>query len=248
MAVNDPNRKHYFGALKPSDVFAFLDNCSKNKVLIQVWEQGKSEDHVEEFKIEKYSPESDRITIMPQGGLMAKLTGPSLVDINIFIKFLADKKLQYFSTGKISVEKDAEGKKIYYLKLNQSIYKGQQRSNFRLKTNEKRNILLKMANGKIVDCDDISVGGSSFIIEKKDLDQYPKNEVITDSSILFNNVKFDISHIKIAGHIPIEGDDTKIRIGLAFLQLSKGVEKALFDAINDEIRKDEIAKLLKKGK
>ena len=243
----DPNKRHYFTEVSPQETLDVFKKAIEDKHEIKVWEEGKSEEEVESFTIKAVDQKTHLITLIPHGGLLSKLFTSKLIDKSVFLK-IGSGKFQFFSTAEMSVDKAT---KDHQLKLTSPLFKTQQRSNYRLMASSQVRIQFRLSEEILHDALDISAGGTSFIIPKKDQDHYTKGTIFDGCRLGLNKTKFDIPQATVVGQWPADKpnddeEDTEeyVKIGVSFTNLSKDAEEELFKVINSEARAEEMRKTM----
>lgn len=244
----DPNKKHYFSSLSKSETITFCQELVTSQSLINIWEKGTNEDKIEELIVQDFNPTNFSLSVKVQGGLLSKLTGPNLLDTDVYIKFPnQDEKMQYFTTGHIKYDSSV---KAYTIVITGEVFKGQQRTNYRLAAGKQRRIVLKISEKTEYNCNDISTGGLSFMITATDADQFEIGATLSDCNLIFKNKQYHIPSLKIAGLFPEKDHSgnptTQIKIGLSFIDLPSKLEADLFQVINSEAREEEILRFIQK--
>lgn len=243
MKKKDANKKHYFTIVDPNEVSSVLDNGAKESISIYLWSQGQKEDQLEEYEITGFTPDSITISLDIKGSFLSKIGKSKLTDNEVYLK-LNYNKFQYFSYSTLSYDDEA---KSYVLKVNNDVYRSQQRSNYRLNANAYVIVQFKM-NEEVHDAHDISAGGTSFTVSEEDLPKFPEGEIFKDCMLRLNRDKFEIPQAKIAKTWPIKDTEEKptgnFKVGIAFIDVPKDTEEDLFKSINGEARAEEIRKQL----
>lgn len=239
--MNDKNKKHYFDKIGPeSYAEAFNGLLSEEDPEVVVWAKG-NEEIVEEFVPTQYKGDEKAIYLRKKGNFLDRISGSDFVDREVLAKFIVD-RYKYFFTAKLFFSPQA---KEFKLSIAGDFYKSQQRANYRLDADENNVVQLKM-NNYLHNGMDISAGGTSVTISDKDSALYPKGKVYSPCELTYNGKKYVIPAVKIMGVFPmkdqngVEGNIYKL--GLAFLNLSKETEEALFKQINSQIRTQEVKK------
>jgi len=247
VAEKDANRKHYFSLVDDEDALGICDFLSREKKSLFLWLKGDNEKDVEEFEIQSFEPESRKMTLKSKAGLLKLLSGSRMVDKEVFIK-MSTNRFHVFSTSKLTFDVDS---KIYTVFLNRDIYKGQQRTNYRLMASAYIKIQLKIDDTTYTALD-ISAGGTSFKVDKELSHLFVKDEIKENSIIALNGRKFNIPKARIAGQWeyedPSQPEVPMMKVGVAFDDLGKGAEEELFKHINSEARGEEIRKKMEADK
>ncbi len=247
MAEKDANRKHYFSLVDEEDTLGICEFLAREKKTLFLWLKGDSEKDVEEFEIQSFDPASKKMTLKSKAGLLKLLTGSRLVGKDVFIK-MSTSRFHVFSTSLLTFDDDS---KIYTLHINRDVYKGQQRTNYRLMASPYIKVQFKV-DETAYPALDISAGGTSFIVNKDISHLFVKDEIKENNVIALNGRKFNIPKARIAGQWdyedPNEPEVAKVKVGVAFVDLNKGDEEELFKHINSEARGEEIRKKMEADK
>ncbi len=245
---NDKNKKHYFSEVEPSELTEICGKIIEEEIEIKAWEQGKSDKEVETFIPKTYSADDRILEISLGGGLLSKLSSSKLLDKDIFIKIGSD-KFQFFSTSILEYNKDT---KTYFIVLSRSLFKTQQRTNYRLQSSTYIRIQFRIDADTLKEGLDISAGGTSFIVPKEEASLYQKNHIFKDCKLGLNSEKFNIPSAKVAATWPAKNASDEptgeLNVGIAFEDLTPETEELLFRYINGEARADEMRKMMDKRK
>lgn len=247
-AVRDPNRKHYFSIVKEGELARFVADLKKHGEEIILWCQG-AEKKAESFTLKSIegNDKAPILKLTQKGGLLSKLTGSSLIDKEVLAKITLG-KYTFFTTSFLSYDPNSS---VYTAVLEETIYKSQQRSNYRLAVSEFIKVQFKM-NERIFDCNDISAGGTSFTLGEEEKELFQKDQQFVSCELLFNKKKFNIPKAKIAGTFPNKDQNGKelpgIKVGVAFVSIPDQTEEDLTIHINSEARAEEIQKRFRKKK
>ncbi len=244
MTKRDPNKKHYFDEVALQEMKDLMPTLIESKAEVNIWEQGKHED-VEFYKCTSGDEESMQLFLENQGGFLSKLTGSSLKDKDVFIKFTIG-KMQYFTTSLLQQD---ETSKDYILTFDRKVYKSQQRSNYRLMFSSSVTIQFKI-DDEVFDGLDISAGGTSIEVPESEADRFAKDKEFSECQLRLNTFKTDIAQCKVAGSWVAKDSlgqpNGNIKLGIAFLNVDKKTEEKLFQEINSEARAEEMRKMMAK--
>lgn len=234
----DPNKKHYFQVALPEEFSETLFmHCShENSPPLTVWEKGENEENAEIYQAIEYFPLPKIIKLKPTGKLVTKITGSSKAGKQVLIKIPIEEKINYFTGGRLKFDSSDLS---YSLEIQQEIYKSQARGNFRLNASAVIPIQFKIDN-QVFDALDVSVSGTSFLIEKKESDRFVKGTLFKDCTLRFDRKNYHIPLVQIAAHIPL--DDGSLKVGLAFKDLPRKTEDELYIKISTEARGEEMKK------
>lgn len=247
----DPNKKHYFSEVDPSEYAEIVAKAIDDEIEILAWEQGKS-DAAEKFTAKAYDAASRKITLQTTGGLLSKLSSSKLPEKDIFLK-IGSGKFQFFSTSVFHQDPET---KDYYFALCHSVFKTLQRQNYRLQASAHIKIQFRIDDDTLHDGLDISAGGTAFTVSEEEAPRYAKDTVFEDCKLGLNKEKFSIPRAKVAGSWPVKDTEDnptgELKVGVAFEGLTADTEEAMFKAINGEARAEEMRKKmleqkLKKG-
>lgn len=247
MAEKDANRKHYFSLVDDEDVVGICEFLAKEKKTLLLWLKGDSEKDLEEFEIQSFDPKSRKMTLKSKAGLLKLLTGSRMVGKEVFIK-MSTSRFHVFSTSELTFDEDS---KIYTMHIDRDVYKGQQRTNYRLMASSYIKIQFKIDETSYHALD-ISAGGTSFKVNKELTDLFVKDEIKENCIIALNGRKFTIPKARIAGQWeyedPNEPETPMMKVGIAFVDFGKNAEEELFKHINSEARGEEIRKKMEADK
>lgn len=243
MNLVDANRKHYFSVVPADELKAVaLEHCEEHG-LVQLWKQGKSEETVEDFEAIEFNESEPALFLKDTAKLMSFLKMSSLLKQEVFLKMTVG-KYHYFSYGILGYDKD---KKLYKLPLTNDIYRGQQRSNYRLMASSYIKIQFKI-DETVYHCEDISAGGTSFIIDLESAKKFEKDDLFENCALLFCGKRYTIPKARVAGLWDVESKEPKRKIGLAFIDLPSAAEEDLYRQVNSEARGEEVRKKLAERK
>jgi hypothetical protein len=244
--MSDKNKKHYFDKIKKSD-FAeiFLNLLAEEDPHVIIWQKGH-EEVIEEFEPTTFNVDENALYVRKKGGFLERIVGSDFVDNEVLVKFDVD-RFKYFLTAKLFFSPSA---KEFKISIAGDFYKSQQRANYRLNSDKDNLIQIKM-NNFLHTCLDISAGGSSLNIASTDQELYPKGKIFNKCQLVYNKVTYKIPAIKIMGVFSVEDENgpknNLLTLGLAFINISKGHEEALFKQINSQIRLQEVKKKFNLG-
>lgn len=239
----DHNKKHYFIQIGNDELKSVALDHTEDAGLVQLWRQGKSENTVEDFEAVAFDEQAPALHLKSTSKLLSFLKLSPLLDKEVFLKMTVG-KYHYFTYGSLSYDKE---KKVYVMPLSNDIYRGQQRSNYRLMAGPHIKIQFKI--GDIVyNCQDISAGGTSFIIPAEEAGSFVKDDIHPDCALLFCGKRYNIAKARIAGLWDVEGKEPKKKIGLAFVDLPPQIEEDLYRQVNSEARGEEVRKKLEERK
>ena len=236
--IKDPNKRHYFQLASHEE---FIESLKVHSTLnksppVTVWEKGEPEDDAEIYEVVEYLSDFKIIKLRPTGKLMTKITGSSKSQKHVLIRFPVDDKTNYFTGGFLKFHSEDL---TYSVEIQQEIYKSQARGNFRLNASDVIAIQFKI-DDQIFDALDISVGGTSFILEKNECARFPKGKVYHDCTLNFARKNYHIPTAQIMAHIPMS--DGRIKFGIHFKDLHKKTEDELYIKISTEARGEEMKK------
>jgi c-di-GMP-binding flagellar brake protein YcgR len=244
MSKKDANKKHYFDEVPLKEMQDLMPTLIETKAEVNIWEQGKHED-VEFYKCTSGDEKDLKLYLENQGGFLSKLTGSSLKDKDVFIKFTIG-KMQYFTTSLLLQD---ETTKDYILTLDRNSYKSQQRSNYRLMSSSSVTIQFKI-DDEVFDGLDISEGGTSIEVPEAESERFAKDKEFSECQLRLNAFKSDMAQCKIAGSWiskdSLGQPNGNIKLGIAFINVDKKTEEKLFQEINSEARAEEMRKMMAK--
>ncbi|MBI2522569.1 MAG: PilZ domain-containing protein [Bdellovibrio sp.] len=237
----DPNKKHYFTTVSIEETQQVFAKIAQQNCEIHLWKKGHEEEDIEVFEVFNYLPLRKRLLLRKKGSLLIKLIPTTLLNENIFFK-IPYEKFNYLSTGILL--KDDETKE-YVINLCNEVFKGQQRTNYRLATGPHITVQFKM-DETVFEALDISAGGISTIIPITEKERFKKGRIIEGCILRFNKKNYDIPKALIAGVWEQKDRDgdilPELKIGVQFLDLTKEVEESLVQHVNSEARGEEIRK------
>lgn len=240
----DPNKKHYFRPVTPEDFaqgMALYCN-QENTETLTVWEKGENEEQAEQYVALEYFPQTKIIKMKPSGKLITKITGSQKTGKLVLIKVPIKNTIHYFTGGKLKFHPEDL---TYSLEIQQATYISQQRGNFRLNASSVIPIQFKI-DEQVFDALDLSIGGTSFLIEASDKERFAKGLVFRECILRFDRKNYYIPEAQIAILIPMTDQaglgNGKIKIGISFKNLPKKTEDELYIKISTEARGEEMKK------
>ena len=239
----DHNKKHYFIQIGKEELKSVALDHTEDAGLVQLWREGKSEDTVEDFEAVSFDEAAPALMMKSTSKLLSFLKLSSLVDKEVFLKMTVG-KYHYFTYGKLTYDKE---KKLYVMPLSNDIYRGQQRSNYRLMAGPFIKIQFKMGE-TVYNCLDISAGGTSFTVPAEEASQFVKDDIHKECALLFCGKRYNIPQIRIAGQWDVEAQEPRKKIGIAFVDLPSQMEEDLYRQVNSEARGEEVRKKMEERK
>ena len=176
----------------------FFKNFCKKKAIIEIWRKGYEEKDLETFEIQAYDEESFHLDLIKKATLK-KFLKSLLADTDVFIRVIQGRDY-YFFLGHLKHQL----KNQYSLDLENELYIGQQRKNYRLDAGIYIRLKVRVDN-KIFSGKDISAGGISLISPASLDDYFQKGKLFTKFTISMNGHTFDIPKAKLASK-------TKVRL------------------------------------
>ncbi len=240
----DPNKKHYFQTATPEEFAeSLLAQCNKEDAQpITIWEKGEPEEQAELYEAIDYLPNSKTIKLNPTGKLKTKITGSLKSGKQVLAKVQIKDKVHYFTGG---LFKFHQSDLTYSLEIQQDIFKSQQRGNFRLNASDVISIQFKI-DEQVFEALDISVGGTSFMIDKSETERFAKGKIFKECTLRFDRKNYYIPEALIAIHIPLTNEDGrpngKLKVGISFKDLPRKTEDELYIKISTEARGEEMKK------
>lgn len=239
----DPNKKHYFQPVTPEEFSeSMLMQCNlEDAQPLTVWEKGESEEQAELYIAVEYFPGPKIIKMKPTGKLVTKITGSLKAGKQVLIKVPIEDKINYFTGGRFKFHPEDL---TYSLEIQQDIFKSQQRGTFRLNASEVIPIQFKI-DEQVFEALDISIGGTSFIVDEIDRERFAKGKLFKDCTLRFDRKNYYIPLAQIAVLIPMTDADVpngKYKVGIAFKDLARKTEDELYIKISTEARGDEMKK------
>lgn len=235
---HDPNKKHYFTQLSVAETTTLINEICSQKLIIQVWPEGGSEKNIEEYTFQKFDEEK-KLVFLKSKGLLKLITTSKLAGKKIFAKFQIDED-SYFTHAKLNFSPETS---LYNIPSEITIYKTVQRKDYRLDAGPHTKIKLKVSENVVLDCNDISAGGTSFTTTKDKKPHYPKGKIFENCILRLNTEIFEIPKVKIMSHIEKDGKE-EVKIGMAFLDLDEDSDIKLCKMINVEAKGVEIRKIM----
>jgi hypothetical protein len=240
---DDPNKKHYFKRVTPEDFAeSMLMLCSYEKALpLTIWEKGEDEDRAELYLASEYFPHPKIIKMRPTGKLITKITGSLKAGKQVLVKIPIEDKIHYFTGGRFKFHSDDL---TYSLEIQHGIFKSQQRDTYRLEASELIPIQFKI-DEQVFEALDISVGGTSFLINDMDKERFTKGKIFKECTLRFDRKNYYIPLAQVAALIPVvdgEGTDGKYKVGISFKNLPRKTEEELSIKILAEARGEEMKK------
>ena len=234
----DPNKKHYFQVASHEEFAeSMLMHCTlENSPPLTVWEKGETEDDAEIYEAIEYYAHPKIIKLRPTGKLMTKITGSTKAGKQVLVRIPVEDKINYFTGGRLKFHPEDL---TYTIEIQQEIYKSQARGNFRLNASDVIPIQFKI-DDQVFDALDISVSGTSFILEASECERFPKGKLFTDCSLRFDRKNYHVPIAQIVAHIPMS--DGRIKFGISFKDLPKKTEDELYIKISTEARGEEMKK------
>ena len=118
------------------------------------------------------------------------------------------------------------------------MFKSQKRSNERINCNQFIKAQIKLA-GRVYECRDFSVGGTSIAIGAEQLNEFKIDELFPDTTLRFDKKNYFLPYAKIAGVKPAETPNQFV-VGLSFHGLTEDVKDELHYKIQSEKRGQEM--------
>lgn len=240
----DPNTKHYFQIISHNDLAETLSVklAPQKEIAITLWAKGEEEKDAEIYNLHNYDMKNKILHLHPTGKLVTNISGSIKTEKQILVKIPIDAKTNYFTGGILHFHlKDLS----YSLEIQQEIFISQQRSNFRLNASNVIQIQFKI-NNNIYDAIDISTGGTSFIVDKFNEENFAKGQVYDECALRFDRKNYYIPKALISSIMPIlDGNGevtTRIKVGISFQNLNQKVVDELNVKIAVEARGEEMKK------
>jgi hypothetical protein len=241
---NDPNKKHYF-QLASEDEFkeSIQMQCSLEEApAFTIWEKGENEDQAEQYRPIEYYPNPRIIKLKATGNLLTKMTGSLKAGKQVLIKIPIEDKINYFASGRLIFDPN---EMTYSVELTHEVYKSQARGNYRLSASKVIPIQFKI-DDQVFEALDVSVSGTSFMIDKKDAERFAKGKLFQDCTLRFDRKNYYIPMAQIAAQIKLDENIKTpvehLKIGIAFKDLPRKTEDELYIKISTEARGEEMKK------
>lgn len=237
----DPNQRHYF-QLTPFEDFTEIMHmqCNdKNAQPITVWEKGEDQSLSEQYRILEYYPNPKILRLTSIGKQYSKARGSPKAGKQVLLKIQIASKINYFTGGRLKFyPKD----QTYTIEIQQDVYKSQQRGAIRV--NGSPTLPIEFTIGKdVFSAYDLSVGGTSFIINESEQERFVKGRLFTECVLQFDGDTYNIPFAQVAGLYPMFQNETpigKVKVGITFKGLSTKVEKDLNAKISSNLNIDDM--------
>ena len=165
----DANKKYYFRELEADQVSEFLSKLVPENGEVFLWRKGQTKDKMEHFHVVGLS---GNVIQIKGKGLFANLAKSENENEEVFIK-ICFKKKQFFSSSYLYVGDNGD----YLLDIKEVVFEGIRRKDYRLNASKRISIKIKIGE-EVYECQDISAGGVSFIIETKQAKPFVKKCLI----------------------------------------------------------------------
>lgn len=239
----DPNKAHYFlnSIFEEFTQALFLLCEQKDNAAITIWEKGENENLAERYTASFFIPDKKIIKMKPIGSFISQIGGSTKTGRIMLIKIQVNNKYHYFTGGFFKFNPEDL---TYSLEIKQDIVKSLQRSDFRLTCSSTLVIQFKI-NNQVFNSLDISVNGTSFMVEQVDLEHFKKGSIFNDCILRFDRKNYHIPSAKVANIIALEENDQtkgKYTIGITFINTSQLIKEELeikisTEALGEEMRK-----------
>ena len=240
----DPNKKHYFQVASHEEfIESMLMHCTlESSPPLTIWEKGEDEEQAEIYEAIEYYPNPRVIKLRPTGKLMTKITGSTKAGKQVLVKIPIEDKINYFTGGRLKFHPEDLS---YTIEIQQEIYKSQARGNYRLNSSDVIPIQFKI-DEQVFDALDISISGTSFVIEAQECERFSKGKLFTECTLRFDRKNYHVPIAQIAAQIPLADEQGKpngrFKIGIAFKDLPRKTEDELYIKISTEARGEEMKK------
>ena len=239
----DANKRYYFRELDPSQVSEVLSKLISESAEVFLWRKGQTKEKMEHFHVVGVGGN----TIQIKGkGLFANLARSENENEEVFIKICLKTK-QFFTNSYLYVGDGGD----YRLDIREVVFEGLRRKDYRLNSSKRISIKIKIGE-ESYDCNDISAGGVSLIIEEKFAKPFVKNSLFEDCTITLNRVSYPVVEGKVVGRWDIkeenkeenDEEEPKVKVALTFTDMKEKINENLCVHINSEAREEEILKEL----
>ena len=230
--ISDENKRFYFNKLQDKEEETFFSEVAKRKGDIFILRRGAEKEKVEHYSIVFVN---EKKIMMERTGLILKFARSKSEGKNVIVKIPLDEEL-YLSSSVLNFDKNT---RLYNIKISDDIYQAVRRKDYRLMANKDLIMKLKI-NNEEYDCNDVSAGGASMTLDKDS--SLNKGEIFSKVHLLISDTSYIIPKIKIVA--VKEESETKITLGLAFLDVPYDIDEKLSLQINSEAREYEILKTL----
>ena len=174
--------------------------------------------------------------------MIKKITGSTKAEKLVLVKIPIEDKINYFTGGRLKFHPEDLTYSIHIL---QEIYKSQARSSFRLNASAVIPIQFKI-DDQVFEALDISINGTSFVIDPSDSARFAKDKLFQDCTLRFDRKNYHVPLSKVAALLPHTdeaGNKTgKLKIGISFKDLPRKTEDELYIKISTEARGEEMKK------
>ena len=234
----DPNKRYYFKKLDILSKKRFLEYLGNKNREIFLWIKGYEEKDLESFQVTLINKAGNLLQLEKKTHFLKKVFKSLLADNDVFIKVTRGKDYFFFQ-GHLT----HKAKSTYSLAIQEDIYIGERRKNYRLTSSVFIKINFQYQN-KLFSGHDISAGGCSFIIPEELETEFPNETTLKQGIIALNRDKFIIPKCKIIkiSEVRLKGQPDKkfFRLGVEFINLPKSTEEEMRRLINTEARGLEI--------
>ncbi len=225
------HQKFYFNPIQKTEVVEVCKLAANKKIPIIVWSTGTNRNEAEKYSAESFDQSSRQLFLRPpEPSVLETVWTSRYLDREVFLKMSLD-NIQYFSSSILHGHPTTQK---YWIFVKNDVYRTQQRFNYRLAATPLFPIRVELKGRGEYPGIDISVGGVSFSISDKTSQFFTKGTIFEDCKLSLKGDKFHIPKVKVMGLWPWK--DGLVQVGLAFNELSAGLEKALFRSITDGIR------------
>ncbi len=224
----DDNKKYYFGEISPGETTEIINKVTKQEdKTILIWTQRERRALAEEYDIISFDVTTSKLYFKAKGKLLASFKKSKKVDSEIFFRVTLG-RFYFFSTS--FLQYDSESKE-YSLEVKNTLYKGQQRGDFRIKQGEWVKLTINI-DKKEYPCVDLSSGGLCFVVPKAMEESFQKDRTFFNCTVTFNDKEYLINRANIASAWQDKEDSSKLFVGVCFIDLLGQTEEDLFKQIN----------------
>ena len=231
--VDDENKKYFFKSLPESEINPTIRSIlTQSESQILIWKQHERKSMSEEYIIDSFVKE-DRRLYFKNPSIIKSLIKSKKIGGEIFFRIYLG-RFFFFSTSKLDYN---EAQKKYSVTLNSPIYKGQQRSNFRIITNDYVTSILTI-NKRDFKCIDVSSGGLCIDVDESDASYFEAGRDFYQSKLTLCEESYDLHKISVTTKWESKKNPGKTSVGIQFTGIAGQIEEDIFKHINI-IAKDE---------
>ena len=247
--TSNKNQKFYFSEIGQEEKVKYLYQSANQNLHAHIWQEGEDKKDLENFSIDKFDEETSSLILTHKpSGILGKLSFSKHRNQEVLLKVLID---PIYLFTKTYLDYDLE-KNIFCTKINNSVFKGQQRANYRLEANSVIRIGFTI-NRNTFNAIDLSASGISFQVENNH-EAFEVGQTHQNGMVSLGSKQFEISKLKIVEKEEDQwekANDTLVKgykVAIQFTEVSKEVESNLYLTISSEARVQEIKKMFSEKK